>query len=124
MDRNDEMNDEMLKKIQDVIVALRLAVTAIFRKMVTTIATGVIKGNDKVVNDKRQITATLTVTASGSFLPTQLIYSGKTKRSLPKFDFPKCFDGPLHQIIGPIMRNVLTYSRRYFFHIQIQKGRA
>ena len=46
----------------------------------------------KGANGKRQITATFTVTASGSFLPIQLIYSGKTKRSLPKFDFPKCFD--------------------------------
>ena len=46
----------------------------------------------KGVDDKRQITATFTITASGSFLPIQLIYSGKTKRSLPKFDFPKCFD--------------------------------
>ena len=45
----------------------------------------------KGVDDKRQITANFTVTASGSFLPIQLIYSGKTKRSLPKFDFPKCF---------------------------------
>ena len=34
----------------------------------------------KGVDDKRQITATFTVTASGSFLPIQLIYSGKTKR--------------------------------------------
>ena len=46
----------------------------------------------KGVDDKRKITATFTVTASGSFLPIQLIYSGKTKRSLPKFDFPKCFN--------------------------------
>ena len=46
----------------------------------------------KGVDDKRQVTATFTVTASGFFLPIQLIYSGKTKRSLPKFDFPKCFD--------------------------------
>ena len=66
----------------------------------------------KGVDDKRQITATFAVTASGSFLPIQLIYSGKTKRSSPKFDFPKCFDVTLHQIIGPIMRNALAYSRR------------
>ena len=66
----------------------------------------------KGVDDKRQITATFTATASGSFLPIQRIYSGKTKRSLPKFDFPKCFDLPLQQIIGPIMRNALAYSRR------------
>ena len=46
----------------------------------------------KGVDDKRQITATFTVTASGSFLPIHLIYSGKTKRSIPKYDFPSCFD--------------------------------
>ena len=46
----------------------------------------------KGINDKRLITATFTVTASGLFLPIQLIYSGKTKRSLPKFGFPKCFN--------------------------------
>ena len=32
----------------------------------------------KGVDDKRQITASFTVTASGSFLPIQFIYSGKT----------------------------------------------
>ena len=44
------------------------------------------------VNDKRQITATFIFTASGSFLPIQLTYSGKTKLSIPKYDFPNCFD--------------------------------
>ena len=34
----------------------------------------------KGVDDKRQITATFTVSASGVFLPIQLIYQGKTKR--------------------------------------------
>ena len=64
----------------------------------------------KGVDDKRQITATFTVTASGSFLPIQLTYSGKTKHSLPKFDFPKCFDvtfTPNHW-----SNYVLAYSRR------------
>ena len=46
----------------------------------------------KGVSDKRQITATFTVTASGSFLPIQLIYSGKTKRSILKYDLSSCFD--------------------------------
>ena len=46
----------------------------------------------KGVDDKRQITATFTVTASGSFLPIRLVYSGKTKRSTPKYGFPCCFD--------------------------------
>ena len=44
------------------------------------------------VNNERQITETFTVTASESFLSIQLIYSCKTKRSIPKYDFPSCFD--------------------------------
>ena len=46
-----------------------------------------IKGFD----DKRQITATFVVSASGSFLPMQLIYKGKSERSLPKFTFLSSF---------------------------------
>ena len=45
----------------------------------------------KGVDDKRQITVTFTVSASGVFLPIQLIYQGKTKSCLPKFKFPKEF---------------------------------
>ena len=43
----------------------------------------------KGVNDKRQITATFAVSASGDFLPMQLIYAGEMKRCLPKFTFPR-----------------------------------
>ena len=46
----------------------------------------------KGVDDKRQIAATFTVTVSGSFLPIQIINSGNIKRSIPKYDFPSCFD--------------------------------
>ena len=208
-ERPNLVDDETLKKIKDIIAGSRLAGTAISRRMVIVIATGVIKANDsnilrefggileltegwarsvlesmvwvkrkgitgkvepcskfleeekftfqraiakavsdhdipmelvlnldqtplsyvlpekytfdlkgsntvpiKGVDDKRQKTATFTVTASGSFLPIQLIYSGKTKRTLPKFDFLNASMLPLHQIIGPIMRNALAYSRR------------
>ena len=45
----------------------------------------------KGVDDKRQITATFAVSASGDFLPMQLIYAGKTKSCLPKFTFPRSF---------------------------------
>ena len=45
----------------------------------------------KGVDGKRQITATFTVSASGVFLPIQLIYQRKTKRCLPKFKVPKEF---------------------------------
>ena len=44
-------------------------------------------GND----DKRTITLTLTVTMSGRVLPFQIIYGGKTARSIPKVIFPKGF---------------------------------
>ena len=45
----------------------------------------------KGVDDKRQITATFAVSASGDFLPMQLIYAEKTKRCFPKFTFPRSF---------------------------------
>ena len=41
--------------------------------------------------DKRSITATFVVSLSGSFLPMQLIYDGKTERSIPRVDFPSSF---------------------------------
>ena len=45
----------------------------------------------KEIDDKRQITATFAVSLTEKFLPIQLIYKGKTKRSLPKFKFPSTF---------------------------------
>ena len=42
-------------------------------------------------DDKRMITLTLTVAKSGKCLPFQIIYGGKTNRSLPKVNFPKGF---------------------------------
>ena len=41
----------------------------------------------KGVDNKWHITATFTVT----LLPIQLMYSGKTKRSILRYDFPSCF---------------------------------
>ena len=40
------------------------------------------------MNDKRQITVVLSVTKTGHYLPPQLIYVGKTSKSLPKVEFP------------------------------------
>ena len=42
-------------------------------------------------NDKRAITVTYAETLAGDILPFQLIYKGKTVRSLPKVEFPKGF---------------------------------
>ena len=39
-------------------------------------------------DDKRQITAVFACTMSGTFLPVQLIYEGKTPRCLPNITFP------------------------------------
>ena len=45
----------------------------------------------KGVDDKRQITTTFAVSSTGKFLPIQLIYTGTTPRSLPKYDFSVSF---------------------------------
>ena len=42
-------------------------------------------------SDKRAITVTLAETSDGEILPFQLIYTGKTKRSLPSVKFSKGF---------------------------------
>ena len=41
------------------------------------------------LKDKRQITAVFGGSMSGDFLPVQLVYQGKTTKSLPTVDFPK-----------------------------------
>ena len=50
------------------------------------------KGSKRVpivgIDDKRQITATLTVTATGDMLPAQVKYGGKTPACLPNVTFP------------------------------------
>ena len=45
----------------------------------------------KGIDDKRQITEAFVVFATGSFLPIQLIYQGKSKRCLQKSTFPSNF---------------------------------
>ena len=45
----------------------------------------------KGANDKRGITVTLAESMSGEILPMQLIYTGKTNRSLPAIKFPAGF---------------------------------
>ena len=45
----------------------------------------------KDVDDKRQIIASFAISATGEFLPMQLIYPDKTKRCLRNFQFPCTF---------------------------------
>ncbi len=44
------------------------------------------------LGDKRQVTATFAATLDGTFLPMQILYQGKTKRSHAKYAFPDEFD--------------------------------
>ena len=46
----------------------------------------------KGIDDKKQITATFTVSITGTFLPIQLIYEGETPRYLARFDFSADFN--------------------------------
>ena len=41
--------------------------------------------------DKRTITATFSITMDGQFLPMQIIYGGKTSKSIPRVSFPVGF---------------------------------
>ena len=68
-------------------------------------------------SDKRCITGTFVITLAGDFLPSQLIYGGKTTQSLPIFKFPGSFSlsvNPKHFInteesIKIINETVLPY---------------
>ena len=60
----------------------------------------------KGVDDKSQITATFAISATGVFLPVQLIYPGKTKTCLPNFQFPRTFQITYTKTTGPIKRNL------------------
>ena len=43
------------------------------------------------MDDKRQITASFAVSCTGEILPIELIYAGKSERSLSKYSFPPSF---------------------------------
>ena len=49
-------------------------------------------GSTKTVPVKGQITATFSFSMSGKYLPTEVIYGGKTKRYLMKCNFPVKLD--------------------------------
>lgn len=44
------------------------------------------------LDDKRQITALLTISKSGELLPPQIIYKGTTEQCHPKYQFPKSWN--------------------------------
>ena len=87
-----------LKKIEenDIPASLVLNLDQTSSKCVPSCNKTLAKRGSKAVSiagstDKRMITATFVITLSGDFLPIQLIYGGKTKKSIPAFKFPDEF---------------------------------
>ena len=81
-----------------------------------------VKGTKRAdTDDKRQFTATLTITASEEMLPAQIIYGGKPA-CFPSVDFPKSWHitfTPNHWANEDTM--VATYI--YTVYVQIFEGR-
>ena len=71
----------------------------------------------KDVGNKRQITAAFTVSVSGFFLPIQLIYNDKTKRCLPKYHFPNCFNVTFTPNYWSVLKRLSACLRKLFFPI-------
>ena len=76
--------------------------------------------------DKRAITERFIVSLSGTFLPMQLIYYGKTPRSISRVDFPSSFSPTLHfsnteesfKVINEVILLYITSKRKEFgWHI-------
>ena len=88
----------LVKKIQenDIPASLALNLDQTTSKFVPGCNKTLAKKGSKTVSiagstDKRMITATFVITLSGNFLPIQLIYGGKTKKSIPAVKFPDEF---------------------------------
>ena len=88
----------MVKKIEenDIPVSLVLNLDQTPSKFVPDLNKTLAKKGSKIVSitgstDKRIITATFVITLSGDFLPIQLIYGGKTKKSIPAVKYPDEF---------------------------------
>ena len=76
-----------------------------------------VKGSKRVevpgTNDKRQITALLSCTLSGNFLPVQVSYAGKTPACLLKVEFPPSWHvrfTPNHRSIEGTMMGYLHHT--------------
>ena len=64
------------------------------------------------IDDKRQITAVLWQPQDGNFLPIQVIYKGKTKRSLPNVEFPSDW---IPKTIGQTNKQQKNIFIKYYF---------
>ena len=82
--------------------------------------------------EKRIITATFTITLDGHFLPVQLIYGGKTSKSLPRVNFPKSFSlsaNPKHysneqESIKVLEEIIIPYIKKESEQLGMEKDQA
>ena len=82
--------------------------------------------------EKRMITATFTITLDGHFLPVQLIYGGKTSKSLPRVNFPKSFSlsaNPKHysneqESIKVLEEIIIPYVKKERERLGMEKDQA
>ena len=82
--------------------------------------------------EKRRITATFTITLDGHFLPVQLIYGGKTSKSLPRVNFPKSFSlsaNPKHysneqESIKVLEEIIILYVKKEREQLGMEKDQA
>ena len=68
----------------------------------------------KGVDDKRQITANLSISMTGSLLPIQLIYEGKTEDVFLTTTFQKVSTSRIPPIIGLTLKSQLSCSRKSY----------
>ena len=71
--------------------------------------------------EKQQITATFVVTLDRRFLPMQLIYDGKTTRSITRVDFPSSFSSSANPKYFSNADESVKISKKYLFHTSNHK---
>ena len=71
---------------------------------------------------RRQIAASFTVSSAGEFLPIQLIYEGKTERSLPKYSFSLSFSVTFTENHGSnIEKSIELFKEIIFLYLEDTK---
>ena len=98
--RFDELKEVFLADVAAEVLINDIPENLIIKTGLSIILTGgwtMEKEGAKIVSiahsdDKRQLTAVLAITAAGDYLPTQLLYQGKTPKCHPQISFPSGWD--------------------------------
>ena len=75
-------------------------------------------------DDKRQITAVFGGTMAGDFLPPQLIYQGKTHKSLPPVMFPPDWHVTFTENHGSNEKSMVDYLEKNLFLYLEKKSKS